>query len=146
MRLLMTPDAAQSEIRPATISSELCRVPATRNCCTTKGSESGGTISERASSMVRATNSARVWTRIVAAEVITGKNESSAEYAAPLAVLIQPSSNVATRLRRRSHPNFRRFRRTKSSVAQGWGFGERAGYRCSLKCKVDCKWDLLRCC
>src|SRR5262249_50554242 len=85
------------------------------------------TISESASSIVRETNSARVCTRMVAAEVKTGKNESNAEYAAPLAVLKQPSSKLANRLRRSSQAKVRTFTRTKCSVAQGRRRTQRSG-------------------
>ncbi len=49
--------------------------------------------------MVRATKSARVCTRMVAAEVSTGKNERSDEYAAPLAMPKQPSSRAESKVR-----------------------------------------------
>ena len=101
----MTPEAAQSEISPANTSSAVGLDPLMRNCCTTRLSEPGGTIRERPRSMVFETNRARLSTRIVAAEVSTGKNESSAEYAAPFAVPRQLSLNAETKLRRSSLPN-----------------------------------------
>ena len=60
---------------------------------------------DRKPSIRRETKSARVCTRMVAADVKTGKKESRAEYAAPLAMLKQLSSNAATTLRRRSQGN-----------------------------------------
>src|SRR5690348_2960868 len=107
MRLLMTLDAAHSEISPATINTALGRAPIIRNWLSTRSSVPGGTTSERKPSSVLATKSARVCTRIVAAEVSTGKKDSRAEYAAPLAMLKQPSSNAAMMLRRRSQKNVR---------------------------------------
>ena len=75
----MTPEAAHSEISPATISSEIGRAPVMRNCCITRPSEPGGTICDSARSMVLETKGTPLCTRIVAAEVSTGKKESSAE-------------------------------------------------------------------
>jgi hypothetical protein len=44
---------------------------------------------------------------MVAADASTGKNESIAEYAAPLAMLKQPSSKLAMTLRRSSQTKVR---------------------------------------
>src|SRR5580658_9295167 len=57
--------------------------------------------------MFRCTKSARICTRTVAAVVRTGKNESNAEYAAPLAIVNRPSSNDANSARRRRYGNWR---------------------------------------
>jgi hypothetical protein len=75
----MTPEAAQIATISAPARTPRGRAPDTRNCWTTSSSDPGGTIRESAFCNTRATNSARVWTRMVAAEASTGKNESSAE-------------------------------------------------------------------
>ncbi len=67
--------------------------------------------------MVRETKSARVCTRMVAADVNTGKKESNAEYAAPFAMLKQLSLNAATTLRRSSHGTVFQYSRTIASIA-----------------------------
>ena len=73
-----------------TISSEIGRAPVTRNCCTTRSSEPGGTIFEERSSSVAETNSARVCTRMVAAEVSTGKKREQRRIGGGLCVAEAP--------------------------------------------------------
>src|SRR5215472_10844512 len=109
IRLLIAPDAAQRETRPAPIRIPNGRAPITRNWRTTRSSVPGGTIWLRNPSSVAATNSVRVCTMMAAALVSIGKKESIAEYAAPLADPMQPSLKVEIRLRRISHQKVRRF-------------------------------------
>src|SRR5262249_10842723 len=85
------------------------RAPITRNWRTTRSSVPGGTIWLRNPSSVAATNSVRVCTMMAAALVSIGKNESIAEYAAPLPDPMQPSLKGEIRLRRISHQKVRRF-------------------------------------
>ena len=78
-RLLITPEAAQSASTRATNSRVMDFCPRARNCASTSCSVPGGRTFCKASERVLQTKPARVMIRIVATDVSTGKNESSAE-------------------------------------------------------------------
>ena len=108
----MTLAAAHSASTKATMSRVMDFCPRARNCVSTISSVVGGSTVCSARESVAETKSARVITRMVAAEVRTGKKESSAEYAAPLAMEKQPSSMAARRVRRSRKGKVRQVGRT----------------------------------
>jgi len=108
IRLLITLEPAHSERMTATMSSDRGRCPRNWNCCNTTSSVPGGRIVDKNDSTFRCTKLARIRTSTVAPVASTGKNESSAEYAAPFATLNCPSSNDANNARRNRKSRWRR--------------------------------------
>ena len=108
----MTLAAAHSASNRATTSKVMDFWPRARNCVSTISSVPGGNIVCSARESVAETKSARVITRMVAADVRTGKNESSAEYAAPFEMEKQPSSMAARSVRRSRKGRVRQVGRT----------------------------------
>ncbi len=88
----MAPDAAQAESSVASRISQPDRWFLAVNCDRTRSSVPGGITWNRSLENTRATPLALTLARIAASDASTGKNASSEEYAAPLAMPKQLSS------------------------------------------------------